>query len=124
MKELSGDDIEKADDIHIEHVDVPEWGGRVYLRTLKLDDYLACFDKGDTTQRLNAKITLASICDRAGNLLIPKDRWDAMMQKSGRALLRLVPAAKRVNGMDDDEGKDSEATPEGSSPADSPSLSE
>lgn len=102
-----------AQDLQREWVDVPEWGGGVYVRSmsgLALDQYEArllarrTVDKDGKTLRINldhtrAELVALTACNEAGDAIFTLEQVEALSKKSGAALNRLVIVAQRLNGL-------------------------
>ena len=101
---LSKDGILGADDKIIEAVDVPEWGGKVYLRILSAHERdLFDADTRDKAgvfvrQDQSAKMLVRMICDPDGKLLLTPNDMSALAGKSCKVLERLFDVALRING--------------------------
>ena len=109
---LTREQILAAIDLKIEAVDVPEWGGVVYVRNLT-GRGRDRFDRsryrvvGKGTQRdveilyedTRASLLAASICDQAGTLLFREQDIDALTEKNGAVLDRLFAIAQRLSGL-------------------------
>jgi len=109
---LSREDILGADDIVMELVQVPEWGGDVYVKGMtgaERDNWEAGIVKTtgkETTvnmQNVRAKLCAVSICDADGKkLFTPSDIKD-LSKKSAAALQRVFKVAQRLSGLTDDD---------------------
>lgn len=137
-KTLSADDILGADDMRPEPVDVPEWGGRVFVRPMTAKEHDA-FDlagiegakdetDADKSYMANyrARLVAACCCDQAGKLLFVPAQVAALGKKSTAALTRVVKAAQRLcrigPGATEDAKKNSDDAPSEGSPSGSPSA--
>lgn len=110
-KALSAAEILAADDLKREWVDVPEWGGGVYVRSmpgLALDQYeqrlLARRTVEDKVVKLNlenarAELVALTACNEAGEPIFTLEQVEALSKKSGAALNRVVSVAQRLNGL-------------------------
>ena len=105
-KFLTRDDILAADDLPFTDVVVPEWGGKVRVRTLKGADRARLLeitggaDDGapeDWVERLVA----ACACDEAGEPLFDAADLQALGQKNARVLQRIFEAADDLNAVSD-----------------------
>jgi hypothetical protein len=118
-KELSLEDIAQAEDLVIERVDVPEWGGHVYVRNMPgtiRDKYLKSIRRIVTkgkTQRVEvelddagAKLLTYTLCDKHGNLKANAGHVTMLAGKSAVALQRCIDAAGRINGLNDESEED------------------
>lgn len=115
QKSLTRDAILSADDIRIDVVPVPEWGGIVHIRTLtglQREEYVESIRKVTgqgrkqsveiVLQRSGAKLAAQTICDETGKLLFSKADIPALAAKSAKALQRVIDAAAKLNGIDDE----------------------
>lgn len=138
-KILSAADIRGVDDSKKELVEVPEWGGSVYVRNMtakERDDFDASLraeaetspagNKGEG-DNLRARLAAATCCDEAGKLLFTLADVELLGQKSASALNRLFQVALRLNPSGnaavEDAKKNSTETGSGDSASDSPSPS-
>ena len=104
---LSKDDILGADDLPVGEVDVPEWGGTVYLKTLTAQEGFRVADlapQGKPSANFLAQFAAIVICDEEGNRLFTDNDAESLGRKSHAALAKIVDAAQRHNGMGDVEG--------------------
>lgn len=113
---LTRDLILAAVDVRIELVEVPEWGGTVFVRSLNgkaRDKYEASRYRIDRDQNVElihentrAALLAASLCDEAGTLLFTEADVIALGQKNAAALDRCFDVAQRLSGL---RAKDAEA---------------
>jgi len=102
--------ILQADDLPREKVDVPEWGGFVFVRTLtagerdEFESEMVLFaGKGKTTTNMGAlKRTRARLCARAmcgedGQRIFSDEDVEALAAKSAAALDRVYEVAARLS---------------------------
>jgi hypothetical protein len=128
---LTRDDILKTNDLPIEAVDVPEWGGTVYVRTIsgrERDDFEESMLTGKgknrqvNTRNIRAKLCALCLCDVNGVPLFGNEDVDALGQKSAAALDRLFTVATRLNGISKEDveelAKNSPSAPHGDSTSD------
>lgn len=121
---LSKDAILTADDMRIEAVAVPEWGGTVFVRSLsgtERDSFEAAIlqrNGSDTSvnyRNMRARLAVLALCDRDGNRLFTDGDMAAVGSKSAAALQRVFDAASRLNGLSKDDvdelAKNSEGGP-------------
>ncbi len=106
---LSKDQILEADDLQNQEVDVPEWGGTVYVRSMTGADRDA-FEASMVTvnpdgsrtpdmRNLRAKLVALTLVDEAGNRLFEVADIPRLALKSAAALERVFEAAQRLNGL-------------------------
>ena len=130
-KGLRAEDILGVNDTQTEPVDVPEWGGTVYIRVVSSGEGADLIDKvTDLVKQKKAQeatYLLLSKClvDESGTPLFSAEDARKLSERSHKVIRRLESAAMRLNGF----------TPEGAaknafggvaaaaSPTDSPSDS-
>jgi len=134
MPLLTRETILAADDLGRELVNVPEWGGDVYVRGLTGKERDA-FEAGMIDQRgksqtvnlqnIRAKLAGLSICDESGKRIFTDADLAALAGKSAVALNRVFEVARRLSGLGDDDvkelAKELEENPFAGSPSASPS---
>lgn len=112
MKSLNFNDIVGANDLKLTEVEVPEWGGVVYLRpmTAKDRDYYEnlMFNMRSTNQSkrndiwsgLRCRVLAATMTDADGRLLFDqKDQWKLLSGKNTVVIVRLFELAMSLSGM-------------------------
>lgn len=112
-KVLGKSDILAASDLERELVEVPEWGGSVYVSSmsgLERDAFEASSielredAKGKTTAHpvlanMRAKLCARTIVDEAGERLFDDAEIEELGRKSAKALDRVYEVAQRLCGM-------------------------
>lgn len=100
MQILDRSAILAASDRKVEAVDVPEWNGRVFVRSLTAGDRSAwAAAMRDDADRAGLLMIARAVCDADGVRIFGDDDLDALAEKSTAAIDRLVDAVLRVNGM-------------------------
>jgi hypothetical protein len=110
---LKLDDILNAEDTPREKLDVPEWGGEVWVRCLPSMEK----DRFDTRVSAGGKVNLENfkarlvaycLCDEDGHPLCvdPEKDAESLGRKSGPAITRLYRVAARLNRMRDEDIED------------------
>ena len=115
-RELTADGILGLDDRGpIVRVEVPEWGGHVYVRGmsgLERDRFEAGSLKGTgRNQQLNlanmrARLVAASVCNADGERLFSESDANWLGEKSAKALNRVFDVAQRLAGLSDQDIED------------------
>ena len=109
---LTKDQILSANDRNIQEIEVPEWGGTVYIRNMtggERDAYEMSLIKmqGRNMQadlaNARAKLCAICICDQDGNRLFTDDEVQELSKKSASALDRVYEQAEKLNGLKSDE---------------------
>ena len=108
MSYLTAQDILSADDIGVEDVEVPEWGGTVRVQGLNGQERDG-FEAAMTEKRgksyeanlsnIRAKLVARTVVDADGNRLFGDDQVSKLGKKSGAALERVFSVARRLSGM-------------------------
>jgi hypothetical protein len=105
---LNRDTILQANDLPMEAVEVPEWGGTVHIKTMsgterdRFDAAIIKRGKSDDTfdtRGLRVDVVVLTACDENGNLLFTDDDKPALSKKSGAVLDRLCNVARKLNGI-------------------------
>ncbi len=109
---LTAEQILAASDIETEAVDVPEWGGKVFVRGLssvEVDNYnrsLVVMDKrGNTTvgrlDNVRASLVVRCLVDEDGERLFQDHQAKELGKKASAVIQRLWEVARRLSRMDD-----------------------
>lgn len=116
VKVISRESIQAIDDLTTELVEVPEWGGSLYVRSLsgkERDDFEISMLRGKGRKQtvnlanLRAKLCVLVCVDgpdvhTAKPVFKPQDAaW--LGQKSAQALQRVFVVAQRLSGLTDDD---------------------
>lgn len=109
---LTRDQILAADDITIDTVPVPEWGGTVcvrmlsargrwqYLRALRpLVDAGEANSEDGLVKESGLLLASATLCDAAGAVLFTVADVEALAAKSWVAMNRVIDASATLNGL-------------------------
>lgn len=115
---LSKEDILRINDLRVEVVDVPEWGGQVKIRELTAgqrdkfeQDNMQRIGKSYQVNLIDMRARLAalSIIDDNGNRMFNDSEIRRLSEKSAKALDRIFNACQRLNalGSNDDILKNS-----------------
>lgn len=114
---LTREQILGADDIAMERVDVPEWGGAIYVRVMsgtERDHYqsrrLTIVGNSQRFNLENATVELVALtaCDAKGKRLFSEADVAELGKKSSAALQRIAAVAQRLNGLAPDSVEDAE----------------
>lgn len=125
-KVLSAADIMAAVDLKPEPVEVPEWGGTIYLRVLTADETLAYQEFTQVPEnkfRSMQRLLSYCICDEKGGRLFSDAEMAQLYSKNANVLTRLHKLAVKMNAAEDavaDAKKDSGEAVTDASPIDSP----
>ena len=105
MKTLNRDDIKVVQDKKIVAVEVPEWGGQVFVRNLTGKERDALEGRAingldaNNFQNIRASMVSQATCDEAGNqVFLPEDvEW--LGGKSAIALDRVFSQIQKLSGL-------------------------
>lgn len=117
IMELTREQILEINDLQIEKVETPEWGGCVFVRTVNADDSYE-YSKGNLDEEGNVKeknlivdYCAFVMCDSKGERIFSNEDIQQLSKKSTKAILRIYKAGKKLNGEDIEElEKNSEQT--------------
>jgi len=108
MNVLNKEAIIKAKDIKTIAINVPEWGGEVYIKVMsgkKRDEWESfVVSKKDASGKIDlmgmrAKLLVCCLCDEQGNELFTDADIEILENKNADVLQRLFDAAARLNGL-------------------------
>lgn len=104
---LTAEQILTADDAGLLEVNVPEWGGSVYIRVMSVgerDSYERMWiGKRETgVDNFRTEYLARVLCDEKGKLLFSHEKIAALSSKSGAVMGRLFDAAMKHNYMQED----------------------
>lgn len=108
---LSRDDILNVNDIDVEELPVPEWGGSIFVKTLtgeerdKIEAAIIVIGsdgkpKQTKMENLRSLVAFYGICDEQGRRLFTEAKdITALAKKSASALDRVVAKIQSMSGM-------------------------
>jgi hypothetical protein len=106
---LTREQILEANDIQKEKVNVPEWGGDIYVKGLSgianeefQESIIEIKEDGKrkvTYKYMRAKLLALTICDETGKLLFSEADIKALDDKSSYVLSILYEIAQRLSGL-------------------------
>lgn len=130
MSALTRDGVKAAEDLKRERLDVPEWGGYLFVRTMTAGERERWENKQFTAKGKDVQVNLKNITtslaievcvDESGQKLFTADDVEMLNGKSCVVLQRIFDKAREVNriGKQDVEEmvKNSETTPADDSPS-------
>ena len=112
MKALSKEAILQQVDRKIEMVEVPEWGGVLYVRSLtgaERDQFEASIverngrDVRTNLRNLRARLVVLAACDEKGEPIFTPDDAEVLGTKNAAALDRIFSVAQRLSGLRDND---------------------
>lgn len=104
---LSRTAILEADDLPCEKVQIPEWDGFVFVRTMTASEKVDFSKRGgkdededeDEVGDFLSRLAAIATCNEKRELLFTEDDIEALGKKNGVAIERIVVVAQRLNGM-------------------------
>jgi len=103
---LSKEQILAADDMGLKEVEVPEWGGNVFVRVMTVgerdsyeNEWIVNKNKG--VENFRSKFLQRVLCDEKGELLFTASEIDLLAKKSARVITRIWEAAMKHNALSD-----------------------
>jgi hypothetical protein len=122
---LGRDDILAAPDIHPQKVEMPEWGGCVYVRGLTarerdaFESSIVSVDKNGerkvNARNVRARLVALGVCDEAGQPVFTENDVNGLGKKSALALERLFDTIRHLSGMTDADLAELEGNSDGQS---------
>jgi len=103
---LTRDQILTAHDIHGEWLDVPEWGGSIFIRRVSFEGLKEIAVDVDNGVHSGTALLIHCIVDPdTGAPLFTLDDVAALRQKDALVFIRVVDKANEVNALDKDAPK-------------------
>jgi len=100
---LTRDSILAANDAALVAVEVPEWGGTVYVPVLSIEGVSSLQNGTKSAGDHTLAATVARITvDSEGKRYFTDEDTPALAKKPARVILRIVSAFNRANGLDAD----------------------
>lgn len=109
---LSKSAILDSQDLPRELVEVPEWGGAVYVRTLngterdQFEQSMVGKKNKTNLDNVRARFAVLTICDESGMRLFNTSDAEQLGKKSAAALDRVFAVAQRLNGFSDSDSEE------------------
>ena len=102
---LTRSDILPKNDRPLISVDVPEWGGAVFVRSMSghdrdsLESGMIELDGSRNMENFRGRLAVRVVCDESGERIFADEDADAVGKKSAAALDRIVSAAAPLNRL-------------------------
>jgi hypothetical protein len=111
MATLTAEQILAADDSLVHRVEVPEWGGEVYIRVMSVgerDSYERMWIGAQKTgiENFRTQYLARVLCDEKGNLMFSRDHIEGLSKKNAVVMGRLFDLAMRHNKMTEGDVED------------------
>ena len=111
MAFLSREDIMAIVSVKKESIDMPEWGGSIFVRAMSgaesdiLTDLILAHEEKTGNNRLphlKAIMAILTVCDGDGGRMFDMNDMDMLLSKDGGALTKIFEVARRLNGLTPD----------------------
>jgi hypothetical protein len=99
---LTKEEILSITDKAVKEIEVPEWGGTVFVRGMTIEDTDYCKSMEDDPESLE-KMIIRFVCDDQGHALFTEDDIPLMKKKSYQSFQRIVKEFREFNGLDSAE---------------------
>ena len=105
---LSRDQILAADDLGMMKVNVPEWGGEVFIRVMSVGERDAyenewVQNRGKGVESFRSKFLARCLCDENGERLFSDADISLLEKKSAKIMCRLWDKAMAHNALSNDD---------------------
>ncbi len=123
---LDGAAVMEAKDLPTRRVDVPEWGGHVFVKTLsgvERDSYEQICENAQkqspkrrkhmNVKGLKALLVVMATVDAEGTPLFKREDVPALNRKSGKAIDRIFQVAAELSGLSEEDIEDLAKNSEG-----------
>jgi len=106
---LTAGDILAAKDFKTKEIEVPAWGGSVFIRTFSgkdadiIEEASLEIKRGGSVKGLRSLFLILSVCDKEGNLLFDSSQAEAIEEKNGDALTLLMNEIMSLNFITEEE---------------------
>jgi hypothetical protein len=89
----------------VQELEVPEWGGTVYLRQISgaERDAFEASVMGNKLNNLRGRFAVLVLSDENGKRMFLDSEANSVGEKNGKALDRVFEAGRKFNGMTDDD---------------------
>ncbi len=96
---LTKDEILSITDKAVKEIEIPEWGGTVFIRGMTIEDVEFCQAQQEDAHSLE-KMVIRFLCDADGNALFTEEDIPLMKKKSIQAFRRIVKETTDFNSLD------------------------
>lgn len=110
---ITRDDLLNFDDSDVKAVEVPEWGGSVYIRSITVAEREAWEDRviklrkaGESIAGLRAELVARTLSDSEGNRLLKDSDVAALSAKNSQVVDRLFEESLKFNGLTESDVED------------------
>ncbi len=108
---LTKEKVLNANDLPVQEVPIPEWGGSVFVRTMMGDErdaFEVAAMNGDGINRVNfrARLAVATVVDADGERMFDASDMVKLGKKSAAALDRIMFVALKMNRMSPSDVED------------------
>ena len=136
-KILTAEQILKTEDMEKRYVEIPEWRGGVWVKTMTgeerdLFEVSLIEERGEddvfNSKNIRAKLVAMTACDEKGKLIFRQDQVEALGKKNGAALQRIYIVSAKLNKISKEDVEELteslKKNPFGDLPSNSANISE
>jgi hypothetical protein len=113
---LNRDAIRNKKDVQIKRLEIPEWDGVVYIRSIsgrERDDIECIFadenqELSEKLRNMRARMAVLSVCDNEGNRLFTLQDMEWLGEKNANALNKIFTEARALSGFSKSDIKELE----------------
>lgn len=100
VRELTADDILKTEDLQPEPLDIPEWGGRVWMRRLSAAQGMELGKNIELNKPgSNTRVVALGLCNKGGTALFTSEQVEALGKKNLKVLNSTAQKILILNGI-------------------------
>jgi len=100
-KLVSFDDVDKANDLKYDTVEVAEWGGKIRLVSINAEDMIEFVESNDGPAKRTAglRLIIKSAVDAEGNRIFKDEHLQVLKKRNSATCNRIVNAILQLNGL-------------------------
>lgn len=111
---LNANDILSVNDTQVKELEIPEWGGTVYIKTMtgaerdRFEMDCAQLASGNYPKLFRARFACTILCDENGKRLFKDGDAEKLANKAGSALDKILEEGMAFNAVSDEDVKELE----------------
>lgn len=106
LKTLSKADIFSCKDLPVTSVEVPEWGGQLFVRKISAGEVVDLSKINEDAEKVVVRGVILFACDADGIRVFEAEDEEMLLAKCPEALNRVFQAGLKVNGFGSDAIED------------------
>jgi hypothetical protein len=102
---ITREELLKLSDRKVEKVEVPEWGGHLYVRNMtaaervEYDHWILGPDGMPAIEGVRVKLAIMTCCDEKGERLFKREDYPTLSERDGAAITRIFNVSLHLSGM-------------------------